>query len=164
MDRAEVFDKIIEAIHESNDDFGFQMGYSRPEWIGLAISDIVVAIGDANFRFVNTSVSPNSERPAESEIDIHIFTDDLLLHVHGVRSDVDDTRTTTVRSRKSLRELGVAAGASFDDGRSWPGRLTVQLTYDDGTVVMLPGGRSTNRGQHERLAAFLPSLRADLVG
>lgn len=159
------FTPILDAIDESNKNLAYLFGHSHPQWFGLAVSDIALAIGDdEEILFTNTAIT-NGDSDSQHEVDIHVFTKDLLVHVHGVRSGTEDVRTTTVRHRRTLTHVGVAAGVSMNSRNPWPGRVELRLTYEDGTVCVLPGGSGDvhSPDQNLRIRAFLPSLRGDLI-
>ncbi len=168
MDHREVFLPLNEAIKQScGDRLDHIEGGATPKWYGHALSDIVLALGPGEpFELADASVEYGEGDAYRATI--RVFAGDVLVEVQAQSDGQVGNHTTTVRARRSLRSLDVSASASaLGDSwpAYWPGRVELQLTFDDGTRVSLPCAAS-NRvppAQHERIAALLPSLRRDLV-
>lgn len=166
MDHRDTFKHINDAIAEGNPELGRAFQGEYPTWFRYALSDIVIAIGEGTeIDFADASVTVGGDYDRDHEVRIHLFTELFLVTVEGSRAGSSEARTTTVRPRSTLRRLGVAAGApalgdNWQDG--WPGRVHVSLDYGEGSPLELPSSSLATRQQHERLVAFLPSLRADL--
>nr|WP_146177677.1 hypothetical protein [Sphaerisporangium cinnabarinum] len=166
MDHREVFKPINDAIAQSSNELARVFGYGQPRWYGLALSDIALALQDGEeIEFADVGVSLGSEDD-DFTVDIVILSSSLLIQVHGVSAGERDERTTTVRDRATLSALEITAGTSaFANGlaESWPGRVSLKLTYDDELTLTLPQSRSANREQHGRVSALVPALRRDLT-
>ena len=166
MNHREEFQQINQAISDSSNDFPWSYGQAPfPTWYGFAVADIALLIGDGTaIAFMDSLVEPNGAD--EPNVTIRVFTADLLVTVRTTSSTDGTTRQTSARSRRGMSAIQVTSGTSAlsnawpDD---WPGAVRVSLEYDDGEKVTLPASDASTSAQHERLAAFLPSLRADLA-
>ncbi|WP_353708973.1 hypothetical protein ABRQ22_06630 [Cellulosimicrobium sp. ES-005] len=166
MDHREVFKPINDAITQSSTELAHVFGYGQPRWYGLALSDIALALQDGEgIEFADVSVTLGGEDD-DFTVDIAILSTSLLIQVHGVRARERDERTTSVRDRATLTAIEITTGTSaFANGlaESWPGRVSLRLTYADDLTLTLPQSRSANREQHGRVSALVPALRRDLT-
>jgi len=167
MDDPETFRPLNEAIAGQSPELRELFHDRWAQWYSLALSDIRLIIEGSAVRFADAVVTLGDPDDRNYTARITVFTDDLVITVMAAVEAGNESHTTRAQSRGDLKALEVAAstGALGDNwGRAaWPGKVWATLDYGDGTPLRLPGSTRADRDQHARLAALLPSLRADLV-
>ena len=169
MDHRERFQLLNDAIVGGSTELGELFDDRSALWYTLALSDVTLLAGGSEVQLADTVVTLGEADDGSYSARITIFTEHLVITVDAAASSDTDTgsHTTSARSRADLRALEVAAetGALGDSRRSlaWPGKVAVTLDYGDAERLKLPGGKHADRVQFARVAALLPSLRADLL-
>jgi hypothetical protein len=154
---------LIRRIHQQPGWFqGLDVGRNA-QWFGRTLSAIAL-LGHAGEPEYLTG---------EFDLDagagvLHLFyaRSVVMVRLEGARED-EPRLTVTSRSRDGLVSLDVDAEVALGSSRqweqgAWPGRVQVVATYEGGHQFTLPVSHAVTSDQREALAAFIPSLRADL--
>lgn len=121
---------------------------------------LIASAGDA-LRFFETM----GTAAIGAEVRVVAYTDRarIDLRTTAPHGPTAQTFSCTVRPRRGLTEVETVGNDYWGTGDRWPASLSLRLHYADGTDLTLgDGGRAEDWGAGGRLAAFYPSLLADL--
>jgi hypothetical protein len=158
--------RIYQAIRNRPGGWPLEMLYGRtPEWLGHAISSLVLALGDESVTFV--SPGSDDDPSAGSVLKATVVGQTIIAELSMASDWKDDDAefTVTARSLSGLIQLDVATDMHPNDTSgwgTWPGHVQLGLHFQHGPPIGLSaGGRldtEDNQGYLElvrRLPSFL---------
>lgn len=138
----------------------------KPEWVGRAVSSLILALGTEPITFVSLGADePSGE--TSSPLRGVVVGETILAELTAQPDDQDrhDPFVVTARSLNDLVELEVATDTPPYDisgfGGTWPGRVGLVLRFARGSSVRLPVGRPLDprdNREYVRLVERLPSF------
>lgn len=132
-----------------------QLPMLRPGWYRRAVSAVMLLIAEESPEYVTASLDASVAR-------LLVFTRSRVVLAECEPAERESSVRVTARPRSGLRTVSASSTAAFRTD-SWPGRVRVHVTYDDGTSFELPLEEETDDLASGQVVAFLPSLLENLA-
>lgn len=155
------YERINREIRQANRG---DLPIGRASWYGHAISDLALLLEGADVDYADVAVVGTVDA---HEVTIRLFTADAIANTEGrLATDLDEC-TSWLEPRAGLVRLQVRSGSSVFR-TDWnlpaaPGKVQVDLTYNDNRSIHLPGAEHISSEQNDQLVELIASLRRDLL-
>lgn len=164
MNEQEAKDSVQELISMIHQQPGWSGGINvgqKTRWFGRALSAAALLSEGGTPEYVTGYFSEDGGMGV-----LHAFYGRSVITIRLEDGHEEEPKlTVTGRTRSGLRSLEVAVSDPIASGTgNWPGAVDVLAVYEDGRQLKLPVTATGDDYRRAELAAFVPSLRADLSG
>ncbi len=134
-----------------------------PDWFDVLLTDVVLAIGDEDIRYLSAKFIPTTDTAAGS-MAIIVFTDELVAYASLDPDPALEARVfeVVVTARRQLRSFWIETLPGFDPAADATDGLQISVVYPDFSRS-LPLGESDWPHRADDTKALLECLRLDLV-
>jgi hypothetical protein len=134
-----------------------------PDWFSVLLTDLVLAIGDEDIRYLSAKFVPPVAGESGS-MAVIVFTDELVAYASLDPDPALIARQfeVIVTARKSLRSYSIETIPGYNPGPDAADGMQISVTYPDFSRT-LPLGESDWPRRGSDTAALLQCLRFDVV-